>query len=131
MSKSQEKRLNVQRGGKPWTEEQYIRAGAEQADGFEVFGDGGRISIYGVALSWPISDCPAFIQDAIAAQLKRQVDAISDGNEGLYVNEASNVTSIYRYGGEGQEQLEAAASGPDRTMNTLRCIVDSGVLRRE
>ena len=65
--------------------------------------------------------CSTVELDALAAQLTRQVDD-SGGN---WVCVEPTLTSIYD-GGTGRDL--PPASGPDRTMNTIIAIVDSGVL---
>ena len=63
--------------------------------------------------------------DALAAQLVRQVDR--SGRAGFYsVPGAAEAQWEY----EGSDELDTSYSkGPDRTMNTIKAIVDSGVLK--
>ena len=61
-----------------------------------------------------------FFLDALAAQLCRQVDALPM----LWVC-VENDTSCVQHGELG---TRAAERGPDRTMNCIKAIVDSGVL---
>ena len=109
----------------------YIKAAVELAEGF-VNGRG-----YIVYQSRPMG-CPIDNQemlDALAAELVRQMDAVG------YEVEIYNTTSGLTVGGrcKGPEDnyqiIEPhryiRADGPDRTMNTLKCIVDSGVLKGE
>lgn len=65
------------------------------------------------------------LKDALAAQLVRQVEAPTDH----FVEQMTGWTAVR----EGSTYLtvgdKAASYGPDRTMNTIKAIVDSGVLR--
>ena len=58
------------------------------------------------------------VKDALAAQLVRQVD----NQIGSWVEISPTQTKVY--GDHGDHKLD----GPDRTMNTLKAIIDSGVL---
>lgn len=72
-----------------------------------------------VAFHFDCKEDVKFGLDALAAQLVRQVDAIADFRVDSffdYVEVAQRGRSLGRCG------------GPDRTMNTLRAIVESGVL---
>ena len=61
-----------------------------------------------------------FFLDALAAQLCRQVDALPM----IWVC-AENDTSCVQHSEFGTRAVER---GPDRTMNTIKAIIDSGVL---
>ncbi len=61
---------------------------------------------------------PQTYLDALAAQLVRQVDNLF----AHFVHIHPTRTRIY--GDHGQNEVQ----GPDRTMNTIKAIVDSGVL---
>lgn len=63
--------------------------------------------------------------DALAAQLVRQVDALHDG--WLFESYEDRATVI-RFDLCGMPRQKWHESGTDRTMNTLRAIVESGVL---
>ena len=60
--------------------------------------------------------------DALAAQLVRQVDALI-----LYRVRIEPTGTFMDHEGTG-ERMADSYLGIDRTMNTLKCIVDSGVL---
>ena len=107
------------------TDEEYIRAGAELADGWawEVEDDGSYLD--GPDMGWH-QDCISIVaKDALAAQLVRQVDALDP----LYViHIAAEITEIYL---DNASLAVAGYSQDDRTMNTIKVIVDSGVLKNE
>ena len=65
--------------------------------------------------------------DALAAQLVRQVDALADNRvKGFYSRPLQ--ADVY-WPGLGHNQCGYAITcGDDRTMNTIKAIVDSGVL---
>jgi len=87
----------------------YIRQAVELADGFDPS---------------PLQNQQPFL-DALAAQLTRQVDAIS------YYECVSHpiYTRITQLDDVGLPKHEWYGKGPDRTMNTIRAIIDSGVLK--
>lgn len=118
------------------SDEEYIRKAVELADGFKQrsegfireFDDSGAnfINFY---LEWPeLEDELRFGLDALAAQLVRQVDALGP-NYAMQL--ARDVVCVDIYEPEGPRLLAHAQScidGPNRTMNTIRAIVDSKVL---
>ncbi len=68
---------------------------------------------------------PLFTQmhkDALAAQLVRQVDALDE----VEVDCHPGVSYCREF--DGLHRREVEARGNDRTMNTITCIVESGVL---
>ena len=105
-----------------------IRKAVELADGIGV-SDSGCVWIIPAAREYDdISyvanylshDLPQWLFDVIAAQLVRQVDALE-----CSVETTADESFVFDpYGA----QL-GAEDGPDRTMNTIKAIVDSGVLR--
>ena len=107
------------------TDEEYIRKAVELADGWE-WCDGGfeddniieSLSGYrGSIIATPE------LKDALAAQLVRQVDALETHRV------ESHAASVMVY--ETHYPVNHAIAvrhGPDRTMNTIKAIVDSGVL---
>ena len=70
---------------------------------------------------------PPWFKDALAAQLVRQVDALP----GLFVYSWPERSSVVVEGRNlnNPETTRGSCDGPDRTMNTIKAIVDSGVLR--
>ena len=65
--------------------------------------------------------------DALAAQLVRQVDATS-----YDIDTCSDEVYVWHMNDMNDGIVnDAIEKGPDRTMNTLRAIVDSGVLESE
>ena len=64
--------------------------------------------------------------DALAAQLVRQVDAI-ENFELLIRRDVTQLINVYSEAFEMDEMIEYSG-GHGRTMNTIRAIVDSGVL---
>ena len=121
------------------TDEDYIRQAVELADGWvsELVGRGASIDRYDEGeetilpkdsgVWWNLSGMPQFVIDALAAQLVRQVDALPVGK---FPDDAP--TDIYILNGSTdiwhKKRLHAQAKGPDRTMNNIKAIVDSGVL---
>jgi len=107
------------------TDQDYIRKGVELADGFEI-ADAWIWKIYGTPQHFrPANQPPQYLLDALAAQLVRQVDALAEVSVEVFqgwsaVRDAEPPT-ISRFD-------LAAAYGPDRTMNTIKAIVDSKVL---
>ena len=99
----------------------YIRKAVELADGWHLNG-----TVFGTPNDGPdLDDIKNITQqdlDALAAQLVRQVDAI----ERWIVDAECDGTDILDDYDRGS--LKAQALGPDRTMNTIKAIVDSGVL---
>ena len=126
-SKSQQRRLNVQRGGKPMTDEEYIRAGVELAEGFMMDASNRQMLVPRVGWTQFNQPIPSAAKDALAAQLVRQVDAVrSKSGYLLCVWQKPKSTTIL----DG-EKLVCPAAGDRREMNTIRAIVDSGVLISE
>lgn len=107
------------------TDEEYIRKAVELADGWRVsyHANGEVCTISNQDKLWQIGWCQSQL-DALAAQLVRQVDSSpyrieSDLNGECWIWDSLDSTDGY--------PLETA-EGPDRTMNTIKAIVDSGVL---
>jgi hypothetical protein len=102
----------------------------DSGDKFECYNIGND---YPLCLKWADWDAalgsPAgqILLDAIAAQLVRQVDALPVGN---FPDDAP--TSLYSLRGTvdiwHKRKLIVSLEGPDRTLNTIRAIVESGVL---
>ena len=104
----------------------YIRKAVELADGFNM--DEQAIVVHGWQDFCFIDDPDRHVLDCLAAQLVRQVDALDRGafhcepNRGIVCEVATHFPFAHK--------TVEVAEGPDRTMNTLRAIVDSGVLDR-
>ncbi len=117
-------------------EQDYIRKAVELADGWETTRNDGFILPSWSANSWAYPHVPQHILDALAAQLVRQVDATT----GFYLSiatkqkrrflfwELEKTTYVFQEEGQLEKVVSWSASGPDRTMNTIKAIVDSGVL---
>ncbi len=105
------------------TDQDYIRKAVELADGWAVNKTGQTITSGGGYFG-KVEDQE--IQDALAAQLVRQIDALDtkfvlmDGHGLIIIQDVNTI-------GDAVCRVE----GPDRTMNTLKAIVDSGVLNKE
>ena len=104
---------------------EYIKAAVELADGWEWISDN-RLGEVGLPDSrlWylRLPDESVIYKDALAAQLVRQVDdtyAVWQFPIGVSVS-SKDVEDAREF---------AMVNGPDRTMNTIKVIVDSGVLR--
>ena len=104
------------------SDEQVIRRAVELAPGWSI-----QDSV--VTPPWPlelfritdVGASPVFL-DALAAELVRTVDTL----DGLRVFTRPALSSVAE---EDWPYFEKhASSGPDRTMNTLRAIVESGAL---
>lgn len=110
----------------------YIRKAVELADGFDHSGRTcWRIQVsdhYPIAA--PKKSPPSWFLDALAAQLVRQVDALPDCLEWDEFLSMSDMAGFYRWDHDGPESTYPPVVGPDRTMNTIRAIVDSGVLAK-
>ena len=102
----------------------------ELADGFEAMHEGIDILTENGCLwaSTDWDDIPQFVKDAIAAQLRRQVEITHK------VNVTNGHCYIFDNKGEGNHYSlprngpVAKASGPNCTENTVNAILDSGVL---
>ena len=115
------------------TDEEYIKAAITLAEGWRLNRfDGDLVVIDGLRLGWPthrLVDDKVWarpVLDALAAQLVRQVDAT---NEYLFASAYPGWSSVVPKGNHSTPL--ATHEGSDRTMNTLKCIVDSGVLQQE
>lgn len=104
-------------------EQDYIRAGVKIADGWKIDPNG----------VWPPFPFPAksdidavepIMLDALAAQLVRQVDAINPGHS---FSSFDDEAGFFEPDWDGWH-IHYRVQGPDRTMNTIKAIVDSGVL---
>ena len=97
----------------------YVQKGVELANGFS-YEPNGKFKSYvtGPDMDYEIDVIPAHFKDALAAQLVRQVDA-SEYTFSSNVDHGASVGLI--------KHIE----GQDRTMNTIRAIVDSKVLEGE
>jgi len=98
------------------SDEEYIRKAVELADGWVL----GRNDVLHSPCGYfaDLTDQP--VLDALAAQLVRQVDA-TDASWVVTTSKDAHVMT--------DDGIQAAqAIGPDRTMNTIKAIVDSGVL---
>ena len=107
------------------TDEEYIRKGVELvSDDFCLHENTGAIFFHGVP-TYPINpvNTPEWFRDALAAQLARQVDATERFAVWAFpagvevVEDSDNWVGRVSY-----------SEGDNRTMNTIKAIVDSGVL---
>ena len=102
-------------------DQEYIKAGVGLADGWLerdefIIGPSPLMDYYtpeGIAQP---------ILDALAAQLVRQVDALTDYG---FLTDESRAAGIYHCGSGSNCVI---ADSEDRTLNTIKAIVDSGVL---
>jgi hypothetical protein len=108
------------------TDTDYIREGVKLADGFQLTNDERYFSMPHGGYVPTIDECPQQYIDALAAQLVRQVEYAEH-----IVAVTKEVTQIKHvrdnYSTHVHEPV-ARKSGPDRTLNTIKAIVDSGVL---
>ncbi len=113
------------------TDDEYIRKAVELAEAWRWHDDEDCPFIVG---PFPLMDEPAneasqIVLDALAAQLVRQVDALGGDQwvlESHYRRSCVTECDLY-----GMPKYEFHGRGPDRTMNTIRAIVDSGVLTEQ
>ena len=112
------------------SDQDYIRKAVELADGW---GDL-ELGFLSVRLSGPPETTPKRYRrllDALAAQLVRQVDAL-EGTQVAITRSGCVCAGIAEQIGRRIERKHyAEITGPDRTMNTIKAIVDSGVLEAE
>ena len=99
-------------------DEEYVRKAVELADGIE-FGEAeDQLVIQGETIT------SVYGLDILAAQLVRQVDALDTAwfESGIDAGAECSSFDLRKWGGS----LDIA----DRTMNTIKAIVDSGVLEQ-
>ena len=108
----------------------YIRKAVELADGWNEVGDhfhavhipdlGDCAVHHGIPSQWMV--------DALAAQLVRQVDALTTHH---VVSRSGEVRVIKFDADEDEASTKGSAYGTDRTMNTIKAIVDSKILEQK
>lgn len=105
------------------TDQEVISRAVELADGWKESGFFGCVETPEGYLAVPESS--QLSCDALAAQLVRQVDALEREHD-LDIARGETWLGDYpaRHGPRGLAKIQ----GPDRTMNTLRAVVESGVL---
>ena len=108
-------------------DQDYIRKAVELADGWQ-YDEIGHTGIYKIFLPdtmniWVSFDYQPAL-DALAAQLVRQVDVLSN-YAGVKI--CPRITEIFSVAGESH----MPSTGPDRTMDTIKAIVDSAVLAED
>ena len=108
-------------------DEDYIKAGVGLTDGFEYEVHFGQVSNW---IRTPegqrYPDTSLEVRALIAEQLVRQVDHIHH-----YEVVAEIETSRVREWAGPEVKTTTSCTGYDRTMNTIKCIVDSKVLTKE
>ena len=119
------------------TDTDYIREAVELAEGFTLqkwhFGEMLKIGSY-VVLSnhkqpLDFSILPQWFKDALAAQLVRQVDALPDTTDWDDLISMNDCSGFFVWTVEGIEDALPPTYDQGRTINTIRNIVDSGVLK--
>ena len=98
----------------------YIRKAVELADGWSISHNIVYPPTQHLAMS--IHHTSTWILDALAAQLVRQVDATGE----QYVASTHSYVAVR---GRGRCRSHIEYDDNDRTMNTIKAIVDSGVLK--
>ena len=115
-------------------DQDYIRAAVKLAEGFVLAPDGQSVHLPQIGsfvmdnADCPLEGWPQSIKDALAAQLVRQVDAAANK---YFVQSRDTWTIVLRwqdYDKAAGHNVVSHSEGPDRTMNTIKAIVDSGVL---
>lgn len=112
------------------TDQEYILKAVELADGWRLnqFGQD-LIMVPGMAIGHVVKagDPHAIVVDALAAQLRRQVNVT-----GKYVVHIEPhmviVCSISEKDGSHRKVIETVADDGDESMNTIKAVVDSKVL---
>ena len=99
-----------------------IKKAVELADGWELTGEIVYPPWTHASVAMHCSNPSTIIMDALAAQLVRQVDAL----EHCEILTSPRQSYVIRHA-----KIESNAEGPDRTENTVNCIVDSRVLEVE
>ena len=97
----------------------YIRKAVQLADGWHVSSDDCVTTDEFGGLAHPTES--EILLDALAAQLVRQVDAI----DAIYVMSYPDKSAVID---DGLLDVVGIHEGPDRTMNTIKAIIDSKVL---
>lgn len=104
------------------SDEEYIRKAVELAEGWYFFDDDRVECCTNGHYTFDVDD--QIFLDALAAQLARQVDAI----EGIeFDSKGSNEVYVWDHR-PGKNRVAAHGISTDRTSNTIKAIVDSGVL---
>ena len=102
-------------------DQDYIRKAVELADGWEFIG----VSVIcSPSMTYVGGTAMPECLDALAAQLVRQVDA----KMGVSIRIVSGAAEIRVVMMMACSSRTTETFGPDRTMNTIKAIVDSGVL---
>ena len=112
------------------SDQDYIRKAVELTDGWRLSDDKEPLiyltdEIESDEISFMSWSYPNWMLDALAAQLVRQVDAL----ECLYISTGHDAVHVIKISGCTHIGLKSV-HGPDRTMNTLKAIVDSKVLEQ-
>ena len=112
------------------TNEEYIRRAVELAEGWEI--DIGQVltTEYNIWMTLDDDEPPQLMLDALAAQLVRQIDASATGDDRpVFSSDFNGCVLIVSDDADFHAgDCRAGPSENDRTMNTIRAIVDSGVL---
>ncbi len=101
----------------------YIRKAVELADGFSILNDDVVGELVDHIEGLMSLDSP-LVADGLAAQLVRQVDTTDYG-----ITFDGDMGKVSVWGSTGfTPSVKSSSYGPDRTMNTIKVIVDSDVL---
>jgi len=105
------------------TDDEVIREAVELAEGWEMHHDDSYNSPLNKMVPYMLYAIPEGFKDALAAQLVRQVDRM---DRGAFHCEPTRgiVCEVSRHYPFAHQAIEVA-EGPDRTMNTLRAIVEA------
>lgn len=104
------------------TDQDYIEKAARLADGWGLELDNDGEYLVGPDMGWHQDCISQGAKDALAAQLVRQVDALRNPHVGVITSDLGSITIWCN------RQILAASINEDRTMNTIKAIIDSGVL---
>lgn len=102
-------------------DQDYIKRGVELADGWAIHGKSLAMPCDAHRDLWDLTDLDPCHLDALAAQLVRQVDAT-----GRYRVETDQDYSLVHE--NMKPDNDVIVFSKDRTMNTIKAIVDSGVV---
>jgi len=106
--------------------EQYIRKAVELADGWSI-GEMNSDVVHIPDTAYHGYIDLTYVKDALAAQLVRQVDALPNEYHLVSGRESLLIEIDDEAEGMGFKNI-AWVEGPDRTMNSIKAIIDSGVL---
>ena len=115
------------------SDQDYIRKAVELADGWRWAGDTwyGPMLICDTRIDTLLEDKWRFLLDALAAQLVRQVDTLREPDMRIIYFMVDGVGKAMVHDMTKLDFKVGECDGTDRTMNTIKAIVDSKVLEQK